>query len=156
MKRTVLLVILGCLLSVVSICSAEDTKILVGVEVLTDDELLRDTVSSYIKRELRSLGDVKVGSEGDVCAYNIHISFPGPIKNTMTGQVVYHIFSADFTRINICNSDTGFNFFYEYLGSMTNWVSPSSLQESMKGVVAYFDSQYIEQGRQNIQGILRN
>ena len=143
----------------------QDQKFRVHVSVTCDDESLKNSVESHIKRELRSLGDVIIDIVG-LDTYKIHVVLVEPTyKNTgtKTGNVsIAVLFLRRFDSRPLLNKyvkagfkgDAAFEtislYHFKPEGLRVAYWTRNNIKQYCQELVANFDIQMLEKARQRM------
>lgn len=160
-------VVLACLLAfATSLSHATGTNssqysAKVKVQVTASDNI-KGSVSSYINRELRSLGDVELVEENPEWIINIlamelqtvgghksGVAVSTVIINTFNNQLLSDWFQPEFKNVGI-QVTSGLAW---YPDQWLNVGSSDGLQKLCKGIVADFDTKYLEEDRKSFRRV---
>jgi len=158
MKRFLILIALMLVVTAVSSVAAQDLpKFKARVKVsVSADENIKGTVTSYINRELRSLQDVEIvdrDPEWELQILAMEISTKGGYKTGIVlSVVILSKFSNQFLLDRVADS------YKEIVGNLTSslyyypdhWLrvgSNEDLKSLCNGIVADFDTRYLEESR---------
>ena len=144
--------LLFVLLMPLSLASDTQHRFKVAVEIETEDETTRSVFSSYIKRELRSLGDVDVVKQSDKWDYKlVFIALEPTYVNTgrKTGYISIAWAAYQVYHTEIWNH--GDVVFYPQLKALF-WKT-DNLDQICKEIVASFDTKHLESIRDAFQRI---
>lgn len=139
----------------------------VSVHVTCDNEITEDLTESYIKRELRSLGDVAISDLGDYQLVVLVIA-PEFISGQKTGQIVisstfvkvyrlasilyyyapsFYSENAEAIGKKASKEDAPPLFYDHYVNNYVVVTKTTHLQNTCKDIVAKFDTDVLEKER---------
>lgn len=129
------------LVLLVALCSlsilAQQKRFKVGVVVDGDDALRTDT-ESYLKRELRSLGDVDVVTELPDYSVSVHVMALEK-NNVQRGIVVAYQF------FNVVTCQT--KLYYAWIGGGLMTTNERDTRQNATKIITSFDTEILEQNR---------
>jgi hypothetical protein len=129
------------LIVVLTFCSsplvAQQKRFKIDVKVTSDNDIKAD-IESYLKRELRSLGDVEVGTSGD------YILFVSVIKTQTQGGALFG-YAGSYSAAQII-SCAG-SIYLDFVDARLYAGGRNDLRKLTEGVVTDFDSTILEEKR---------
>ena len=137
-----------------SLASDTQHRFKVHVRVTIDDETTKSIFSSYVKRELRSLGDVDIVGVGDEWEYMLDFvaieqTYASTDRKTGTISIAWNVYKS---ASHLLDESSGLYFhgdvvFQPLLRLRVN--STENLDSSCKEIVAQFDTKNLEVIREN-------
>lgn len=123
--------------------SAQSLKYKVSLDVQITDQSSKDTIESYLARELRSLGDVEVVSDG-----TFTISVLAIKTFSQTGAFIGYALSTVITRKEFCGHPS-LNYKCDaVLTHSINLVNPDGLRSVCEQIIVKFDTKVLKTERQ--------
>lgn len=141
-------------------------KFEIYVSVSCKDEITKGVIESYIKRELRSLGDVNIRKKlGHPTSHGLHLvvtehTFKNTgtktglitIATTYTKQIYpYPLLTPHISKdkaVELLLDDVFSLWYSDYLNTLLTSDQKENLQENCKEIVAYFDTSFLEKERE--------